>query len=181
VQSGNTILNEAAQYSFRTKTGTCTITSEQIILSREGISGAAGRHIHGNNIHRSLAIYSLLVLFAAATAVWMLANGSYAFGGFIGIVGLFLLWNVLSSRNNSAAPIIERAAVKSVEARAPRPPLTRGYFVVRFVENGKERKRLIMLPGSLSGGKKEYERALLAMQNSGLVTGTGGETIEPPG
>ena len=80
-----------------------------------------------------------------------------------------LVWDVVSSRNNSATPVIERSNILSVSAHSPRPPLTRGYFKVQFTDNGKERRRLIMLPGILSNGKQEYVHALEIMKQSGLL------------
>ena len=171
--SVDTITSEASNYSFRTKTGICTITPEQIILSRESILGTAAKNIHGNNIRRSLTLYALLGITAVGLAAWAIVSRDYFFGAFLLIIGLFLLWSVLSSRNNSAAPIIQRSDIKSVKARAPIPPIRRGYFIVRFTENGKEHNRLIMLPGSLYGGKAEFELALQTMQKSGLMTGSG--------
>jgi hypothetical protein len=41
---------------------------------------------------------------------------------------------------------------------------------VIFEENGKIRKRLILLPGSLENGREEYARAESIMRASGLLT-----------
>ncbi len=160
------------QWHFRTKTGECTITSERIILQRSGLLGAAAKQIHGNDIRRTLAIYALVGILAVVMAAKSLTDGSYLLGGFIGIAGLLLLWSVLSSRYNSGTPVVERSTIKSVVAHPPRPPVARGYFVVTFLENGRERRRLIMLPGSLSGGKEAWKQALVAMRESGLMTRT---------
>jgi hypothetical protein len=48
---------------------------------------------------------------------------------------------------------------------------SRSYFAVMFRENGKEYKRLIMLPGSMHNGKAEYKLAEAAMRASGVMKG----------
>jgi hypothetical protein len=117
---------------------------------------------------QALVIYSLLGIAALAYGIWSLSNRDSMAGTIYCIVGGLFIWNVLASQNNSAAPVIERNAIRIVKAHAPHPPATRGYFSVVFEENGKERRRLIMLPGSMSGGQKEYKRALEVMRASGL-------------
>lgn len=172
-------MTSGQEYSFRTKTGTCIITSEQIILKREGIRGTAAKRIHGDNIKRSLSMYAVIGTLAIALGTWMFTTRDYFPGAILFALGILLLWNVFASRSNSAASVIERAAIVAVEAHSPRPPLTRGYFMLRFMENGKERKRLIMLPGTLSGGRQEYQRAFLAMQQAGLLGVTQGDAAKP--
>jgi hypothetical protein len=81
---------------------------------------------------------------------------------------LFILIGI-ASRNNSASPTIDRSAIRSVEAHAPKPPLTRGYFIRLFDEGGNQRKRMIMLPGSMEGGNKEYQHAKTVLAEAGLL------------
>lgn len=155
-------------YTFRTKTGLCTITPEQIVLTRTGLRGATAAAVYGSSIGRSLVLYSVVGGGALLWGFWLLARGSLS-GAFLVLIGLFLLWNVFASRSNSAAAAIARAAIQTVEAHPPRPPLTRGYFTVHFLEDGKARQRLIMLPGSMSNGQEEYKQAVAAMHAAGLL------------
>ena len=164
-------MSEVAKSSFRTKTGICTVTSDRIVLTREGARGALAEMLVGNSIGRILVIYGALGTAALAYGVWSLLRGDAVTGAFFGLIGAFFLWNVVASRGNSAAPVIERAAIRSVEAHPPRRPATRGYFNVWFEEDGKVRKRIIMLPGSLENGSAEYERAEAVMREAGLLTG----------
>jgi hypothetical protein len=83
--------------------------------------------------------------------------------------GTLFVRNVVASRNNSAAAMIKRSAIQTVTAHPPRPPLTRGYFAVFFEEEGRLRKRLIMLPGSMHGGREQYRRAEAIMDAAGLL------------
>lgn len=172
-------MNGVVEHRFRTKTGTCIITAERIVLERQGIRGTAAKGIYGNTINRALIIYGVLGMFALVAGSWLLANKSYVSGGALCLVSVCCLWNVFVSRNNSATAVIERSTIQSVEAHAPRPPLTRGYFLVRFLEKGEERRRLIMLPGSMSHGNEEYHRALSAMREAGLMDGKQGNRESP--
>jgi len=126
----------------------------------------------GDSISRVLVMYGVIGFALAALGVSLVANGSALQGAITGGFGGFLLWSVFASRNNSATPVIERSAIRRVEARPPRPPLARGYFVVTFEEGGKERRRLILLPGSMSGGRAEYDKARDVLTAAGLLTAT---------
>jgi hypothetical protein len=164
-------MSETPEHSFRTKTGTCTITMARIVLAREGIQGEAAERLFGKSMWRALAIHSLIGVSVLVFGAWSVSEGDYVWGGLCCLFGAIFLWNVIVSRNNSATPAIERSSIRLVEAHPPRPPRTRGYFVVRFAEGGKERKRLIMLPGSASGGSEEYTLACSMMREAGLLDG----------
>jgi hypothetical protein len=80
------------------------------------------------------------------------------------ILGLFLLLGIFRSLNNSGTPVIERQKIRDIEFKKALPGATRAYFVVRFEnESGHIKQRLIMLPGSLSNGELETEKALKIM------------------
>jgi len=162
-------MSEIPGNQFRTKTGTCVITSEQILLERNGVRGMAASAIFGSSITRGLILYSVLAAVGLVIGVASFFTQDY-FGAilFCGL-GLVFGWNVWSSRHNSAASVIDRKAIRNIEAHPPRVPITRGYFVVHFDDKGVTRQRLIMLPGSMSNGSEEFERALCVMREVGLV------------
>ena len=88
-----------------------------------------------------------------------------------GLIGIYLVYGIISSTNNSATPIIDRSKIKNIKFKAAIVGLTRSRFEVFFeTENGKIKKRLIMLPGSLTGGKSETEKALIIMREEKLIT-----------
>ena len=160
-------MNTSTEYSFATKTGVCLVTQEKITLTRDGIRGEASNLIFGKSISRALVIYTVLGVIALIIGIPSLIDKDYLKGGVLCVLGVFFLWNVIASRNNSAIGVIIRATVHSVEKHPPHHPFTRGYFVVHFMEKGRMDKRLVMLPGSLSGGTREYERACTVMQETG--------------
>lgn len=86
----------------------------------------------------------------------------------LGIAALLLVV-IFKSINNSATPVIFRNTIKDILFKKA-SGITRAYFIVNFVnDKGKLKKRLIMLPGSLSGGENETDKALTMMREEGFV------------
>jgi hypothetical protein len=48
--------------------------------------------------------------------------------------------------------------------------LTRPRFEIEFNDNGKIKKRLIMLPGTLAGGQNEADKAIQIMREEKLLS-----------
>jgi hypothetical protein len=160
-------MSSLTEYKFRTKTGFCIINAERIILKREGIDGQIADRVYGHSISHALSIYSVTGIAAIAVGIWLLLDKNYFTGGFCCVVGVLFILNVIASRNNSAANIIERSTVISVKAHPPHPPFTRPYFIVNFLEDGKKRRRIIYLPGVMFGEKEEYRLASELMSKAG--------------
>ncbi|MBK8048763.1 MAG: hypothetical protein IPK16_17555 [Anaerolineales bacterium] len=159
---------DATERIFRTKTGLCRVTQEQIVLEREGARRGGSWslwHIDG----RALVTYAVLGCIMVGVGIWMLFQGSTFPGLIFCFLGIYLFWNIFASRNNSATMVINRSSIRAVEAHPPHPPATRGYFNLFFDEQGKEQKRIIMLPGSLSGGQDEYRKAESILREAGLL------------
>ena len=156
---------------FKTKTGFCHILPDKIILTRDGIIGNIAKVTVGNNLPRILITYGCISI-----GLFYFAFDSYKNGQIIpmllfGLIGIYLVYGIISSTNNSATPIIDRSKIKNIKFKAAIVGLTRSRFEVFFeTENGKIKKRLIMLPGSLTGGKSETEKALIIMREEKLIT-----------
>jgi hypothetical protein len=157
---------------FRTKTGYCHVLPDRIRLTRSGVAGGAAQGMVGNRSGRILVIYTAIALFAAYSS-WKAFQRhdllmTFVYGG----LAAALVYNVVRSWNNSAAPELDRSAVTSVVFKPAAPGLTRAYFEVHFTDaKGRSKKRLIMLPGSLTGGAEETDRALRIMREEGLISG----------
>lgn len=158
--------------TFRTKTGYCHILPDKIVLTRDGIIGNMSKVTVGSSIARILVIYGVIALIFLVLAFNSYNNGQIVICVFYAAAALYLFYGISTSVNNSAAPVIERNKIKSVTFKKAMPGLTRGYFEILFDDNGKVRKRLIMLPGSLSGGAEETEKALLIMTDKNLLSNT---------
>jgi len=156
--------------TFKTKTGFCHILPDKIILTRDGIIGNVAKVTVGNNISRILLIYGGLSLFLLYSALNSFQKGQIPISVLYGIVGLFLIYGIFTSLNNSATPIIERNKIKKIKLKKAIFGLTRSRFEVLFEDNnGKIKKRLIMLPGSITDGQNETEKAIKIMTEEKLL------------
>lgn len=125
----------------------------------------------GNNISRILTIYGGLSLGLFYFAFDSYKNGQIAQPILFGLLGIYLAYGTVNSINNSATPIIDRQKIKEVRFKKAISGLTRSRFEVLFEdEQGKIKKRLIMLPGSLTDGQNETEKAIKIMKDEELIT-----------
>jgi hypothetical protein len=155
---------------FRTKTGFCHILPDRIVLTRDGVVGDMAKVVVGDNINRILLIYSALSAILFYSAFNSYKNGQTFGLVFFSCAGIFLIFGILRSLNYSTTPVIERNRIRNVKFRRAAGGLTRASFEITFEnENGKLKKRLIMLPGSLSDGQDETEKALNMMRDEKLL------------
>ena len=157
--------------TFKTKTGFCHILPDKIILTRDGIIGNVAKVTIGNNISRILIIYSAISLFLLYFAFSNYQKGENFSAIFYGLVSLYLIYGIIKSVNNSATPIILRNKIKEAKFINAKVGLTRSRFEIIFEdENGKLKKRMIMLPGSLSEGESETRKAVEIMKSEKIIT-----------
>ncbi|MFT7158710.1 MAG: hypothetical protein ACI8Q1_003744 [Parvicella sp.] len=155
---------------FRTKTGFCHILDDRIILTRDGVIGNLAKVTVGKSVTRTLIIYGGLSLFLFYTAFNSFKTGEIGLPIFLVIIGLYLIYGILTSLNNSAIQIINRSNIKEVKLKKAILGITRTRFEVMFEgEDGKVKKRLIMLPGSLNDGTNETEKAIKIMSSENLL------------
>ncbi|NOT73582.1 MAG: phosphoribosylaminoimidazolesuccinocarboxamide synthase [Cyclobacteriaceae bacterium] len=154
---------------FKTKTGYCHVTPDKIILTRDGVIGNISKVAVGNNISRILIIYGALSIGLLYFAYNSYLNGDTTTTIFFGLIGLYLIYGIVKSRNNSATPIIERKDIVNVTYNAGAAGLTRPRFEIEFNEGGQIKKRLIMLPGTIAGGQNEGEKAVQIMRDEKLM------------
>lgn len=156
---------------FKTKTGQCHILEDRIVLTREGFVGNVSDVVAGKTVNQMLIIYIFFLGYMLYQSYNLYVEGSSVRMIIRLVIAALLLAVILKSINNSATPVIFRDKIKDVLFKQA-SKLTRSYFVVTFQnDKGKLKKRLIMLPGSLSGGTDETERALNIMRQEGLLKG----------
>lgn len=161
-------MNEAN--SFRTKTGYCHVLKDKIILTREGVLGDIAQTVHGNRINRILIVYGLLSLFMISLAIFGFMAGEIQQALFFLVLSLFLIYIILISRKNSVTPIIGRSSIQKVIYKKAAPGATRAHFIIHFDNgDGKMRKRLILLPGSINGGAAEAVKAVEIFEAENLL------------
>ena len=162
--------NMETEKTFITKTGFCHVLPDKIVLTRDGIIGNVAKVTVGNNISRILLIYSSLSCFLIFAAYDFYLQEQIAKTILFGLIAAYLIYSILNSLNNSATPIIYRDNIKEVKLKKAIPGLTRTRFEIKFEDdNGKIKKRLIMLPGSMSGGTDETEIAIKIMIEEKLL------------
>jgi hypothetical protein len=156
--------------TFKTKTGFCHILPDRIVLTRDGIIGNVAKVTVGNNIAKVLVIYGGLTIGLSYLAFTGYKNGQTIQPILFGLLGLYLIYGIVNSRNNSATPNIDRKKIKEVKLKKAIKGLTRSRFEIMFEdENGKIKKRLIMLPDSMTGGQNEVEKAVKIMTEEKLL------------
>ena len=155
---------------FKTKTGFCHVFPDKIVLTRDGIVGNISEVMVGNKISKILLIYCSLSIYLFYSAFEEYRKERIFQTIMYSLLGFFLIFGVIKSINNSAASIIYRDKIKKVKFKKAITGLTRSRFEVFFEDEKKKiKKRLIMLPGSLTGGKSETEIALEIMKNEKLI------------
>jgi hypothetical protein len=156
--------------TFKTKTGFCHVLPDKIVLTRDGIIGNIAEVTTGNNISRILIIYGLISVALFYLAFEDFQNGQVFQPVIFGLLGIYLLHGIIRSINNSATPVIAREKIREFKFKKGISGLTRSRFEVEFeAENGKMKKRLILLPGSLSNGQDESSRALRILSDEKLI------------
>jgi hypothetical protein len=158
--------------TFKTKTGFCHVTEDKIILTRDGVVGNVSKVVVGNNILRILIIYGLLSSGLLFFAYNNYLNGDLFATALFGLLGLYLIIGIFKSLNNSTTPVIERSDIRSLKFIKGITGVTRSRFEIEFDEAGKTKKRLILLPGSLTGGETETENAIKIMRSEKLLDGS---------
>lgn len=157
--------------SFRTKAGRCTLSGGKLVLSREGWRGKLSALVFGTSMVRARVVYALIAALMLANGLVLLGSpGDRSAGIVFCVLAAYLLYvGVLGNRDVTADMEIALDSVRRVTARAPRPPLTRGYFEVHYEVGGVPRRRFIMLPGVFSGGAAEFEKASEVFRQLGLL------------
>ena len=156
---------------FRTKTGFCHLLPDKLVLTRDGTIGNVAKEVVGNGLFRILAIYGVLALGFLYVAFECYRKGQLPMAVFFGVLGIYITYGIIKSRNNSATPEIARRKVQSTRFKKGWLGLTRSRFEVVFEdENGILKTRLILLPGSLRGGAAEAQKALALMRDEQWIT-----------
>jgi hypothetical protein len=155
---------------FKTKTGFCHILPDKIVLTRDGVIGNVAKVTIGNNTSRILIIYGGITVALLYFGFDSYKNEQTFQPIIFGLIALYLVYGIINSINNSAAPIIDRQKIKNIKLKKALIGLTRSRFEVMFEDdNGKVKKRLIMLPGSLTDGENETEKAIKIMTEENLL------------
>jgi hypothetical protein len=134
--------------TFKTTTGFCHILPERIVLTRDGITGNIAAVTVGINISRIFIIYGGISAGLFFYAFDYYKSGQIYLPILFGLLGLYLIYGILNSINNSATPIIDRNKIRDIKFKKAFIGLTRSHFEVIFEDEKGKSKRLIMLPAN---------------------------------
>jgi hypothetical protein len=156
--------------TFKTKTGYCHILADRIVLSRDGIIGNVSKIVVGNTMSKILIAYAIIAVIFIYLGIENLKKGGYTVAVFSLFIGLYLIYGIISSWNNSATPVIDRNTIKKVVFKKGIKGITRSRFEITFLQENKTKKRLIMLPGSFAGNEQDLNNAFKIMKEEGLLS-----------
>lgn len=160
------------KFTFKTKTGICRITEEEITLERTGIRGNIALRAIGSYISkiRFIFVSCVILLILYKLNLFISKEYLYGYGSVVFLYSIYLILTSLKNTNSSATRIIKRSAIKKVESYKPIQLLKRGHFKITTNENSVEKNIIIILPGSLDKGSNEFKKALRIMKETGIIS-----------
>ena len=155
--------------TFRTRTGYCHVFPDKLILSRYKDSKNSAGYSEKDTIGWRLLFYGAITIYILYNSATLYRDDQMVRSILHCAVGLLLLYVTIKSLNNSSIGLIRRDTIRETTFQEA-SGATRAYITVVF-EDGKGRikKRLIMLPGSLSGGREEVKKAKAILAEEGLL------------
>lgn len=151
---------------FKTKTGNCYVYDNRLEITRTGLIGILSKILVGDNIYRIMTINAVAALIFVMTGFNLFNHNEIGSSILSFAFAALCVFSIVKSKNISAAPIIYRHAIRDIEFKKAVSGATRAYFIIHFTDkNGKEKKRIIMLPGSMNNGAEETRVALEIMKS----------------
>jgi len=158
------------EQKFRTKTGYCHILPDKIIFSRTGVIGNLADIVIKERTSRVLIMYGVIAAGLLFSSYTNYVTGNMPLTIVFGGIGLMLVNGIVRSINFSGTPLINRSDIQSVVFKKGILGISRSRFEVLFKdEKGTLRKRLILLPGTLSTDKETIARARKIMVDTGVM------------
>lgn len=155
--------------SFRLKSGYCHILPDKIVLSGDQNPSYLPPQAP-NRIALALLFYLAVSGFLLFQAYEVYIHGQTALAIVLCAASLTLIYGIVLNRNNSTSNIIPRDKIRKVVFKQGSKGLTRTHVQVYFEDkDGKVKRRLLLLPGSLSGGDGETEKAVRILHTEGLI------------
>lgn len=135
------------------------VSDQGITLTQTGWRGRLAHTLYGESIARAYALYGLWTLAMLAWGVRGLLQGDLLSAGFV--VGAALLARTMwTGRDLVGALHLPGARIRGVVAHPP-SGLKRGHFEVLLDWDGKPKRRLVMMPSTLSPGDFEAAHNVL--------------------
>lgn len=168
-------------HTFRTTSGTCTITPTHVICKRSDAQGSIGERLFTNPRRSTLIAYTFIAIACSLGAVGIfvlralhgLSSGEMsdipAMQIILPLIAVPFVVIVNRNRQNLVPPVIDRATINSVSVHRPEPGGTGSFTIHHTVKKRPTTYRIETAEG-------EWEHARDAMSAAGLLEKSGGET-----
>lgn len=155
---------------FRMKRGFCHLLPDRIVFSTHAkIAGISNENTVSARITSRffLLLLSALYFYMSYSSY---QDGKYFFTAFFAFFFILNLISVIQSFQYTLINVIDKASIKEVRFIKGIQYLTRSRFDITYTDaQGLEKHRLILLPGSLTGGAQATAKALDLMIEEGLI------------
>lgn len=175
------IMREPADFvlehpTFRTRSGFCSITPEEIIFTRPAGVGSFTEPITRNAGNDSRLLKALVGIMMVVIGLVQFFNENALFGILFIASGALQIAYIFTRRvpepitpvETSITSSIDRTDIVSVIPIEPDPPRTRGTIVIRYERDGETRQRTIELEQNVGDGDEELEQAVGVMRLAGI-------------
>jgi hypothetical protein len=158
------------EQKFRTKTGYCHILPDKIVFSRTGEIGNLADIVVKEHTSRILIMYGVIAVGLLFSAYTNYVTGNMPLTIVFGGIGLMLVNGIVRSINFSGTPLINRSDIQNVLFKKGIWGISRARFEVIFKDSkGNLRKRLILLPGTISVDEETITKATKIMVDTGVM------------
>lgn len=161
--------NHQTPLTFTTKRGFCHVFEDRIVLTNDGNYNKVASNPKQQERNMFVYLYAFMAVYFLFQAVeGYQESKSFALARMMLVLVLAVV--VVKSFNTTGIPLILRSDIISVVYSPAKKHMTRPYFTIHYKNNkGAVKRRLIMLPGSLSGGNAATEKAVDAMATMGYI------------
>ena len=146
--------------TFKTNSGTCRVTEEELRFTHVGWRGWLARSFINRPYGSAVLAFGVLALIIGLCGVGLLYfYAQYVAGGLMVVVSIFVLWGVSRQAGHQYKDRIAINTVVAVKAQAPRPSkfIHRGFFIVIYREKGAYWKQMIVLKDGVTPYRKARE------------------------
>jgi hypothetical protein len=140
--------------TFALKRGYCHIDDENLMISMSDQPYKVGNA----KVNFQRVFFGAIFVLSLVFLVQSLAGANKVMATFYGFVSGIVGLNLILNWNKSADTCIEIKDVSCIEY-TPAGSLTNDYFLVKYVVDGKHKQRILMLPRTAKGNKKEINKA----------------------
>ncbi|WP_435579380.1 phosphoribosylaminoimidazolesuccinocarboxamide synthase [Gilvibacter sp.] len=155
---------------FKTKNGFCHILYDKLVLTQQGDISNPTPEPPRHKIILLIAVY-----FAGLLGFYYYAYDAYSQGKIFwavitALVGSSFIWGIVNMRNVSYLSEIKRRTIKKVVFKKGIKGFSEARFDIFFEDqNGKIKKRWILLNGNPKDDSAEVEQAVKILKEEGLL------------